>query len=95
MAMTLIDLKLDNDGLRVHVHANMRTPRVLVSDHADFMSVDIWTGDEQVCLYLSPQQARQIGEQLLATTRCGACGAVERAINNKAVCANCGSMTTC
>ena len=95
MAMTMIDLKLDNDGLRVHVHTNMRNPDVFIHGHDSFTSVDIRAPDEQLCLYLSPEQARSIGEQLLATTRCGSCGSIERATNNEVVCADCGSMTTC
>ena len=66
--MTMVDLRIDNDGTRIHAHANLRTPRILVSEHGDFTSVDIWTPDEQVCLYLSPAQARLIGKELLAKT---------------------------
>ena len=66
--MTMVDLKLDNDGIRIHVHASMRNPGMLIHGHDSFMSVDIRTPDEQVCLYLSPEQARHIGEKLLAVT---------------------------
>jgi len=71
--LTMIDLRYDNNGLFVSVHANLRTPNISVygipefgNDH--FTSLNVYQGDESLCLFLSPEQARNIAMQLLAKT---------------------------